>query len=98
MDSVSNQQQQKENTHMTDYCYLCIGSTATGHEANCQATWKNPKWVNREQVWNHRAQAWVWREIKNVIQAKSPYRALDVEIEEIDLDISPEEVEEALAY
>jgi hypothetical protein len=79
-------------------CQLCTGDTTTGHEATCQATWKNPKWVNREQVWSHRAQCWVWREFKAVVAAKSIYRALEVEVEEIDLDISPQEVEEALAY
>ena len=79
-------------------CSLCTGNDTTGHEATCQATWHRPTWVNRELFFSWKRETWAWREIKNVVAAKSTYRALEVPIEEIDLGISPEEVEEALAY
>lgn len=27
-------------------------------------TWHNPTWLNREMIWSHRADAWVWRTLK----------------------------------
>lgn len=51
-------------------CTHCTGNDNTGHEASCLATWKNPKWLNREMIWHHRGDCWIWRELKNVTPAK----------------------------
>ena len=51
-------------------CTFCTGNDNTGHEANCMATWKNPKWLNREMIWSNRGDCWIWRELKNVTPAK----------------------------
>ena len=57
---------------MTDIntCTGCLGSDLSGHTGDCESTWQNPTWVNREQVYSHRVGHWVWREIKNTTPAK----------------------------
>ena len=51
-------------------------STCSSNDCPDFDTWHNPEWVNREQYWSHRAQAWMWRKLR----ATSPARVTKAQV------------------
>ena len=82
-------------TDILDLCWACPGSDQAGHTGDCWYTWQNPEWLNREQVWSHRAGAWVWRTLPTVVQARTTEDLLASIDTEVNLHIRDDKQEAA---
>jgi ribulose 1,5-bisphosphate carboxylase large subunit-like protein len=54
-------------------------------ERDCQ-TWHSAAWVNREQVYSVRGECWIWKNIPQIVGAKSKMATTDDILDSWDLE------------